>query len=610
VKATSDEGPRSARPKPISMAGAALAFGLAAALFFTSNDLSRVWNPGEWGSFGFTFGDVYGWRVTVASVVSGSAAERAGIKPGDQLDFATAHDRAMGLLSTMSPGLPTGEQVHPVLIRPGVRRTVGVTTLPLPRLSVSDSIAIVLLYAELLTGMGIALFLVLVRMSRMTWGFYFVVLATIFQYSPDESLFLAYLVSHFGPWIIGAQNFTYLAGAVGFLVFCARFPTDAPRGWAKRLDSAAPYIFAVGASLHIWQDVVGFSSGGSTLVDALDDTNLAANVPIVAAGLAVLLVGFFHASNPDRQRIKWVVLGLVCSFTALALGTVTNFLNLIIIPPSWTFWWMTLLALLALVLPLTVTYSIIRHRVIDVRFILDRTLTLGAIVSIAAIAVIAVDWLFSARLPATPIVMALYGGIAVLVGLALGAGRGRIRKAIDFLLFRRWYQTQEQADEIVGEISRATSKSDIYEPLTADVARAFSIASAAIFERVADGGYVRVAAIGWQREAFWHIFQDDPLVTRAHRRMRSLVIDANAWPERCVPLGVARPAMAVPIMTGKHVPAIALYGAHENGTGADPDEIAMIHSICADARFVYERVDSPGSDLAPILSHRGAPLGA
>jgi hypothetical protein len=97
--------PGSIRSSPRVIAKAIVAFGLVAFFFSTSNDLSRVWNPGEWGSFGFTVGEIHGWRATVASVVAGSAAERVGIKPGDQLDFVSAHDRALGYLSVISPSL-------------------------------------------------------------------------------------------------------------------------------------------------------------------------------------------------------------------------------------------------------------------------------------------------------------------------------------------------------------------------------------------------------------------------------------------------------------------------------------------------------------------------
>src|SRR6202011_4428629 len=134
---------------------------------------------------------------------------------------------------------------------------------------------------------------------------------------------------------------------------------------------------------------------------------------------------------------------------------------------------------------------------------------------------------------------------------------------------------------------RVTSYLELYEPLTAGVADAFSLASAALFERVEDAGFVRVSACGWPAGTIWHILSDDPLVRRAGERRPVVDLDAFGWKEQQVPTGVARPAVMLPIFAGKQVPALLLYGGHENGTGLAPDEIRSIRRLCTDSGRLY-----------------------
>lgn len=111
--------------------------------------------------------------------------------------------------------------------------------------------------------------------------------------------------------------------------------------------------------------------------------------------------------------------------------------------------------------------------------------------------------------------------------------------------------------------------------ITMRVAGAFSLACAALFERVEGGGLVRVAAQGWPAGTIWHILVDDPLLLHAGEGVRVVDIDAFGWRERDLPAGVARPIVMLPILAGRCAAAMLLCGAHENGTGLDRDEYAQ-----------------------------------
>ena len=65
------------------------------------------------------------------------------------------------------------------------------------------------------------------------------------------------------------------------------------------------------------------------------------------------------------------------------------------------------------------------------------------------------------------------------------------------------------------------------------------------------------------------------------------------WDGAGMPGGMARPCLAVPVRGWSGEPlAVALYGAHRNGSDLDPDERAMLGTLADRAGAAYEHVES------------------
>lgn len=647
-----------------SVASPALAILLAlfALSFFAS--LDALWNSSRYGEFGLTVDPTH--LPNVIAVVPGSPADNAGIRVGDTVIKPRAlHDRLVLTGTTPHPG----ERMTLTIRRGGQSRTFALAARPRPTLPVAQRILWIVKTAWLLVFLSAALILVLLSPSKMTWGFYLFALNLVVIFGPPTD-WLSYLPSG---WFIAMELAAHVigpAGVAGFLVFCVRFPDNAPTEWRRRIDSLAPYVFVAIAAALIYQDSADalfipsvlppeiadaalfaiFILGSAVLLSAylptrgLDSQRTRRIVVAVICGLTVaasiylilegqlgftflvfagfsviaifvlavlaLLTTYSGAREVERSRIKWVFLGLVCAAAAHA----TDIFAGSQLPPTGAgFWaepiWVAVPELLYVVLPLTVAYAVIHHRVIDVRFVASRSLTFGVIAVAIGIAVAGVDWLFSTKLPNSRLEMAAYAGLALLVGFSLNAARERIGRTIDFILFRYWYQAQERMRGLDDDIRGARSSVDLFEPLTAGVVEAFSVASAALFERVEDAGFVRVAACGWPDGTIWHILSDDPLALSAGERRPVVDIDSLQWQERDIPAGVARPTIMLPIFSGKHVPALLLYGAHENGTGLAPDEIRSIRRLCVDAGPLYRKRPIGESERAGFLRQQVEPLG-
>lgn len=635
------ENPAAAAGSPFHLGSlaspaAAILLALFALSFFVS--LNAIWNPSLYGDFGLVVDPTL--SPNVIAVSPGSPADEAGVRVGDTVLRPHAlHERLALTGTTPHPG----ERIAITLQREGQSHTFTLTARSLPALPLEQRVLWIVKAAWLLIFLSSALLLVLLSPSKMTWGFYLFALNLVVIFGPPLDA-LSYLPSG---WFIAMQLAAHVigpAGVAGFLVFCVRFPDNAPTGWRRRIDSLSLYVFAAIAGALIYQDSANafflasvvpliladavlyatFIIGSVVLLSAYLATRgldrpriqrivLGAICGLTLAGLAALiltyrfpllafsgnsvvaifvlallalLTNFSVSGSIERYRIKWVFLGLICAAVAHASDIIAG--NVAYQPwaePIWN----AVLELLYVVLPFTVAYAVIHHRVIDVRFVASRSITIGVIAVALGIIVGGIDWLFSTKLPNSRLQMAAYAGLALLAGFSLNTARQHIARTIDFIFFRQWFQAQERMRGLDDATHRAISYPDVYEPLTAGVADALSLASAALFERVEGAGFVRVAAYGWPAGTIWHILSDDSLVLCASERRPVANIDALAWREGEVPAGVARPTTMLPIFAGKRVPAMLLYGPHENGTGLAPDEIRSIRRLCADAGVLYAR---------------------
>ena len=541
------------------------------------------------GDFGLSLDQA--WRV--GHIVPGSPADRADIRVGDFIDLRhqPIHDRYV----FMGPAVPNpGDVTRIVVEHDGRRRTVTLRATRL-QFSVADAASQATQVAGFVVFLSVAFILVIVRPGLMTWGLYLASAAAawLLPGSPPN-LPPKWML----PYILFWDNVLSAAGTLGLLVFCLCFPANEPVGWRMKVEKLLPYALIFFVTMGTVQDIDRFfSARPSTFVDWYQhfwDLTLTATALVGFYSLA----SAYKVSNAlERQRIKWVLLGLASVCVALVTAALDFDGRLDAVP----LWVKSGLESLIVVLPITLAYAIIRHRVIDVRFVVSRALVLGFIATVIAAVIVGLDWLFSTQLAGSRLQIAIYAGAALVVGFTLNGARQHIATLVDVLFYRQWHRTQQQANALSDSVHRAISKADLCQILPAGICEAYSLASVALFEKLTDGGLVRVADHGWLSGTLWHLLPDDRVAKRA-TSLRPTNIDSLAWTEEALPVGVARPSIMIPIVFGKQVWAILLCGAHENGTALDPDEIQALRRLCGDAGLVYGATASETEKIAaPLL---------
>ena len=540
---------------------------------------------GPTGDFGFDQDSR--WQIT--DVEPGSPADKAGIKVGDTINHnVSLSDREFIGTAGINPYV--SQQLHLTIAHRGKSRAVTLVAAPQQPAAIAYIASNVVLSLGAFVFLIIAALLVLLRPSTMTWGFYFTSLATLWL-APGG-------LQHLPPGWGTAYNllwgsFIIPAGVVGFVAFCLEFPSQRVAGWrriAERLLGPVLVVLATGQALQ--QLGRTFFVASPTLVDTWQTVWDVSMGSFSVAG-AVSLIGTYRSSTGlERHRIKWVLLGSALAAVSIVTAAL-QFQGVV----SGTSWFVALLQALFVALPLAVAYAVLRHRIIDVRFVISRALVLGCFAAIVIAAIALIDWIVSTKLIGSRLQTAIYAAAALILGFTLNATRRYMSAAVDALFYRQWHRTRMQADSLSATIRHASSRGEAHDLLAAGVARAFTLASAAVFERMQYGGFVRVAAEGWPQETLWHLLPDSTLISNAGRN-RGMQVDPPDFSEAAFPRGVAWPTLLIPIATGKDVDAVLLCGSHTDGSALDPDETRSIVSLCKDVALIR----APAGVLSPAYS--------
>lgn len=386
----------------------------ACAMIATSSDVSLLWHP--YGTFGVGL-DARGMVKRVDPY-----AARAGLRLGDTVDVARLSPADRHELRTLAP--PDRIIDVPLTTGPTVRLKAHVV----PRTPLAN----LTMLMEVLSSLGyiaLAAALVLIRPTPATWAFY------VFSYS--FCMFAAtpnvWPVTFLAP-SAALLNLAAIASPVAFISFALRFPDTQPHGVAKAFERIL--LYALGPVLAGW---AVFESMGSLLFPSAlprwAGTAAITAVPVdamFAAGIAILIARYVNAGAADRNRLQWVVAAFAVAFLpflVLRFLWVENFIEPSAVAINLCMAWEVLA-------PIALAYTVLRHRLFDIRLIFSRALMYALMMSFIVGALALVDWAFSRWLQETRFAMFAELGLALLLGAGLTIVHGRIEYVLNAVIFR------------------------------------------------------------------------------------------------------------------------------------------------------------------------------
>ena len=520
--------------------------------------------------------------MTATDVEPASPAGRAGIAAGAHLpQIATAMER----IAAKQPALAGASRTFAFETTSGVRAVTlvaatGETYYPddtFDRIFMAIRLPSTLLFA-------LAAILLVVRLpGAMSWGLALFLLTL----RPDA------LVNRFwgpmltpGGWIAlgGANRILDTFGYVGIIIFALLFPSGEAQGKAARFF--ARFGWAIGAVLAamllvddhlidvLWQN----ASFATHLFDGVRQCIIF--LPWIAA---VLLVStYLRAKGVERQRLAWVIAGLLIGCLAEPVNDLAARIGTIE-----SGYVARGVGLLQLTVPIFVGYGVMRHRILDVGFVLNRAAVYAALTTVL---------LGTMGLLRLTLGSYLKDNWAILLQVATAIGLGfssqKIYKVADWLidryLFPESHKNEVKLKRLGDGLRFAETADAIAASVTKEPAETLGLASAALFRKRDDGTYVRKTAVGWSDDDVAIIGAGDSLPVYLEGDATQFNVRDMLALRTGFPTGHAAPHHAFPLMVRRALAGFVLYSENTDGTALDPDETAMLDKLVKAAGDAYD----------------------
>ena len=379
-------------------------------------DLILPFHP--YGVLGFSTNS-YG---TVSSV--DKAAASRGLHVGDRLDGKRASLRLA----------ETGFGQDVVTYPPGTTETVPLTsgkTLTLQSHALSRTLPNdVTNEIDVLAALAfvvIASLLVLVRPGTVTWAFYFFSYA-FFQTGTIFGEYASAGVLAFGAILNGIVG---AAGPFALFSFALRFPDKKPSQAAAIAERALMAVLGIVIAWNVTSTAL-FLAARVIAPRVGADVEYFVSVALYVAGFGMLSVRYFTESRASRNRLRWVVLSFAVAFTPwLIFQYAGAYLGLY--PPIWL---ANLTFSLTVVAPIGLAYTILKHRLFDVRFVVSRAFLYAMLTSLSVGVLALLDWGFGKWLEDSKFALFVELALALVIGIVMTSLHKRIEHFLNAVVFR------------------------------------------------------------------------------------------------------------------------------------------------------------------------------
>jgi hypothetical protein len=533
------------------------------------SDYAGTWGGGTYGADASR--SLAGY---VDAVAPGSPADRAGVRVGDKVlvaPFSTDYPRV---------AFPrVGDRGTFTLRRPdGSTYTVTLTAIALSSFTRTAQVLGILAMLPATIFVAIAFMLVFLRPNVMTWSFYAYAtgflstqpsMAFYYSYLPQaEFLGLSFLLNTV--W----GNFAVLP----LLPFILRFPDDKLTGFSKSFDRILWIAIAVAFVAYTYE-WYAYEIGEYPSWSAALDTWLP--LATFAMAIVILVEKYKHATPQMRQRYGFLTLGLIVSFVAYAIYFVPS------VPRSVA----EIIGFATVIMPISVMYAILRHRVIDVNFVLNRALVYG-ILSVFVIAFVSLlDWFAGHVIAGERFATGVELLFTIAVGFLLDRINHWVSNAVDLVFFRSRRASEDYLHRAARALPYATEEAAVTESLVQVPTDALHLSAAALYRRANDGERFEGIATSTNAEVAPPGFDSNHLLVRmlASGEQRVWLEELRGHLDR---EQAKHYVLAVPVTVRHELVSFTLYGPHRNGAQLDSEEVDLLEELAREASRAYDHIEA------------------
>lgn len=530
-----------------------------------------------------TIGLATDYDATVRSVTPDGPAARAGIVAGDHIDLEQTPFDDRSYVSGPGTFVPIGRTITVVISRNGAIDAHRLTAVR-DVFSGAERAALLLQCLAALIFIAVGATLIVLRPIPATWGFglYCLVSLPTAMYAvtlPSGVLSLAVTL-----YFDVAQNL----GVVGLLLFVLEFPAPYPDEWRERIRRALPAIFIVMAGMTLYPDVANQLLGrGAEIENVVLQVAFGA---VYVLAMVILLDTYRRVERDERERLRWILTGFGFGLFASYIGYTLIYTALIAAepPPGLS----VALTSLNVLLPLTVAHAVIRHRVLDIRFVVGRALVFAVLTTILAATFALLDYVFGTVLEDFHIARVIAAAVSLAIAFAFKWFESRATAMIEAIFFRRRLAAEARLGRAAHALPHARSTAVIETTLIAEAVEALELTSAALYRQERSEAFTRTASAGWSDNDVRSLDDTDLLVFAL--RTDSSVVDLAkfSWRRNDIPTGEREPAIAVPIHLRSELIGFAIYGNHVDGGGLEPGEITLLERLAEAAGLAFDQLEA------------------
>ena len=289
-------------------------------------------------------------------------------------------------------------------------------------------------------------------------------------------------------------------------------------------------------------------------------------LPYFLAIAVAFWIAAIGSTGRDRQRVYWAAGSICVGFSGPVAATVLQF----------SFGrgddWLGLLALTLIAMPVGLAYTILRHRTIDIGFVISRALVLTIL---SALIVVAFG-LLERALGKLFIDASHIASRSVELALALGLGfslrnlHARIERIVDRLFFRRHQRSLAALKTFANDVYFITDP-DVAIERTVNVVNECADATNTAVYLIADGVFGCAEAVD-AREFPAQVSENDPLFVRMRASRRGELARDTAS-------GLAGGEIAFPMFVRATLVGALVLADKRTGEAYDPEEFALLTEL-------------------------------
>ncbi|HZT11420.1 MAG TPA: hypothetical protein VFA29_01320, partial [Candidatus Baltobacteraceae bacterium] len=227
-------------------------------------------------------------------------------------------------------------------------------------------------------------------------------------------------------------DLTTAAAAAALFSFALRFPDVHPAKSALTAERLVLFVVAPVIAAGGFLGTIAYYQARIATALVIGNVLNVLFYGLFATAIGVLLVRYVTSSSEQRNRLRWIVAAFAVAYLPFLAGNISS--SVFGIFPG--IWVSNCVAAWTLLAPMALAYTILKHRLFDIRLVVSRALVYGVLTSVTVGLLALLDWAFGRWLAQSRFALLGELALALLLGTLLTTAHRRFEHLLNHIIFR------------------------------------------------------------------------------------------------------------------------------------------------------------------------------